>query len=64
MASLIEMLVSEMVRRREAEEGMVAALERLMRWIEVTDLGLDREELEKGSRGGDGGSLGEANEMD
>ena len=47
MASLIEMLVSEMVRRREAEEGMVAALERLMRWIEVTDLGLDREELEK-----------------
>ena len=26
---------------------MVVALERLMRWIEVTDLGLDREELEK-----------------
>ena len=47
MASLMETLVSEMVRRQEAEERTAAALERLMRWIEVIDLELDREELEK-----------------
>ena len=37
----------EMVRRWEAEERMVAALERLMRWIEVMDSESDGEELEK-----------------
>ena len=41
MASLMETLVSEMVKRRDAEERMAAALERLMRWIEVTDSELD-----------------------
>lgn len=43
------MLVSEMVKRREAEERMVAAMEMLMRWIEVMDLesdGEDKESLE------------------
>ena len=33
--------MSEMVKRRDAEERMAAALERLMRWIEVTDSELD-----------------------
>ena len=47
MASLMEILVLEMVRGREAEERMGAALERLMRWIEVMDLESDREESEK-----------------
>ena len=47
MASLMETLVSEMVRRWEAEERMVAAMERLMRWIEVTDSELDGEVSEK-----------------
>ena len=34
MVSLIETLVSEMVKWREAEEMMAAALERLMKWVE------------------------------
>ena len=46
--------MSEMVKRREAEERTVAALERLMRWIEVMDSELDGEELEK-SEFGEGG---------
>ena len=33
MASLMETLVLEMVRRQEVEERTAAALERLMRWI-------------------------------
>ena len=37
MASLMETLISEMVRRQEVEERTAAALERLMRWIKVTD---------------------------
>ena len=36
-----------MVRRWEVEERMAAALERLMRWIEVMGLESDREVLEK-----------------
>ena len=47
MASLMETLVQEMVRRWEAEERTAAALERLMRWIEVMDLKLDGEVSEK-----------------
>ena len=47
MVSLIETLVSEMVKRREAEERMAAALERLMKWIEETESESDGEELEK-----------------
>ena len=49
MASLIETLVSEMVRQREAEERTAAALERLMKWVEESESELesDREELEK-----------------
>ena len=39
--------MSEMVRRREAEERTAAALERLMQWIEVMDLELDGEFSEK-----------------
>ena len=49
MVRLVDMLVSEMVKRREAEERMVAAMEMLMRWIEVMDLesdGEDKESLE------------------
>ena len=39
MVGLMETLVLEMVKRREAKERMVAALERLMKWIEVMDRG-------------------------
>ena len=44
---LIEMLVSEMVKRREAEERLVAALERLMKWVKEMEMEMDGEELEK-----------------
>ena len=37
MVSLIETLVSEMVKWREAEERMAAALERLMKWVEESE---------------------------
>ena len=47
MASLIETLVSEMVKRREAEERMAVALERLMKWVQETDSESDGEESEK-----------------
>ena len=33
MAGLIETLVSEMVKRREAEERTAVVLERLMKWV-------------------------------
>ena len=46
MASLIETLVSEMVKRREAEERMVAVLERLMKWVEEMESESDGEESE------------------
>ena len=38
MAGLIETLVSEMVKRREAEERMVVVLERLMKWVEEMEM--------------------------
>ena len=38
MAGLIKTLVSEMVKRREAEERMVVALERLMKWVEEMEM--------------------------
>ena len=41
------MLVSEMVKRREAEERLVAALERLMKWVKEMEMEMDGEELEK-----------------
>ena len=47
MVSLIETLVSEMVKQREAEERMAAALERLMKWVEETESESDGEESEK-----------------
>ena len=47
MMSLIKTLISEMVKRREAEERTAAALERLMKWVEETELESDGEELEK-----------------
>ena len=47
MASLIETLVLEMVKWREAEERMAAALERLMKWVKEMESESDREELEK-----------------
>ena len=47
MAGLIETLILEMVKRREAEERTVAALERLMKWVEEMELELDGEESEK-----------------
>ena len=46
MASLIETLISEMVKQREAEERTVVALERLMKWVEEMELELDGEESE------------------
>ena len=47
MVGLIETLISEMVKQREAEERMAAALERLMKWVKEMELELDGEELEK-----------------
>ena len=47
MVSLVETLVSEMVRRWEVEERTVVGLERLMQWIEVMDSESDGEESEK-----------------
>ena len=47
MASLIETLVLEMVKQREAEERMAVALERLMKWVEESELESDGEESEK-----------------
>ena len=38
MVGLIETLVLEMVKQREAEERMTAALERLMRWVEEMEM--------------------------
>ena len=51
MASLMETLVSEMVRRWEAEKRTAAALERFMQWIKVMDSELDGEVLEKSEFG-------------
>ena len=47
MARLIETLISEMVKQREAEERMAAVLERLMKWVEETELESDGEGSEK-----------------
>ena len=47
MAGLIETLVLEMVKQREAKERMAAALERLMKWVEDTESESDGEESEK-----------------
>ena len=47
MAGLIKTLVSEMVKRREAEERTAVALERLMKWVKEMELESDGEELEK-----------------
>ena len=52
MVRLIKTLVSEMVKRREAEERTVAALERLMKWVEEMEAKLDGEESEKSEVGG------------
>ena len=51
MVSLIETLVSEMVKQREAEERTAAALERLMKWVEETESESDGEESEKSGFG-------------
>ena len=51
MASLIETLVSEMVKQREAEERTAVELERLMKWVEETESESDGEELEKSEVG-------------
>ena len=51
MAGLIETLVSEMVKRREAKERTAAALERLMKWVEETESESDGEESEKSGFG-------------
>ena len=47
VVSLIETLVSEMVKRREAKERTAAALERLMKWAEETESESDGEESEQ-----------------
>ena len=47
MASLIKTLISEMVKRREAEERKAAALKRLMKWVEEMESESDGEESEK-----------------
>ena len=51
MVSLIETLISEMVKWREVEERMAAALERLMKWVEETESESGREESEKSGFG-------------
>ena len=51
MASLIETLISGMVKWREAEERMAAALERLMKWVKETELESNGEESEKSGFG-------------
>ena len=51
MARLIETLILEMVKRREAEERTVAALERLMKWVEESEPESDGEESEKSEVG-------------
>ena len=51
MAGLIKTLVLEMVKRREAEERMAAALERLMKWVKEMGLESDGEESEKSGFG-------------
>ena len=51
MASLIETLVSEMVKQREAKGRTAAALERLMKWVEEMELESDGEESEKSGFG-------------
>ena len=51
MASLIKTLVLEMVKQREAEERMAAALERLLKWVKETKSELDGEESEKSGFG-------------
>ena len=43
MVGLVKTLVLEIVKRREAEERMAAALERLMKWIKEMNTELDRE---------------------
>ena len=47
MVGLIEMLVSEMAKWREAKEKTAAVLEWLMKWVEETETESDGEELEK-----------------
>ena len=51
MAGLIEILVLEMVKWREAKERMAVALERLMKWVEEMEMESDREESEKSEVG-------------
>ena len=51
MVSLIETLILEMVKRREAKERTAAALERLMKWVEETESESDGEESEKSGFG-------------
>ena len=52
MVSLIETLVSEMVKWREAKERMAAAaLERLMKWVKEMESESDGEESEKSGFG-------------
>ena len=43
MVGLVKTLVLEIVKRREAEERMVAALERVMKWIKEMNTEFDRE---------------------
>ena len=47
MASLIETLILEMVKWREAKERMAAVLGRLMKWVKEMELESDGEESEK-----------------
>ena len=47
MVRLIRMLVSEMVKWREAEERKTTMLEQLMKWVEETEMEMDGEESEE-----------------
>ena len=51
MVSLIETLILEMVKRREAKERTAAALERLMKWVKETESESNGEESEKSGFG-------------
>ena len=44
---MVRLMVSEMVKWREAEERKTTMLEQLMKWVEETEMEMDGEESEE-----------------
>ena len=44
---MVRLMVSEMVKWREAEERKMTMLEQLMKWVEETEMEMDGEESEE-----------------